>query len=197
MIDSRAREALQGAQTVAGNLLGRRLGLTPNQITITGVLLTGVATAFVIRGEFLVAGLVLIVGGILDFCDGAVAKVMGTSSTFGAFVDSVADRFSDALILAGLTWYFVREADDLFIAVTLAALVGAQLTSYIRAKAESLGYDCKTGILERAERMIGIMAGLLLGVLKPVLWVLAVGAAITVVQRLVHVTRQGRRHRST
>lgn len=194
MLDAKAREALRGFQHWTGAGLSR-IGFTANALTALGIAMTGVAAWLVLRGDFLAGGLVLIGGAFLDFCDGAVAKHRGTASTFGAFIDSVSDRVSDGAIFAALTWRAWSVGDQRIAAAALSALVLAQLTSYIRAKAESLGYDCKVGILERAERFILLCAGLLLSVLEVMLWAIVALAAVTVVQRLVHVHKQARDER--
>jgi CDP-diacylglycerol--glycerol-3-phosphate 3-phosphatidyltransferase len=134
----------------------------------------------------------LTVGGCLDFCDGAVARVKGTASKFGAFLDSVTDRFSDAFWFSAFTWFYFQDGNTRMAAVALAAYASGTLTSYIRAKAESLGYDCKVGLLERAERLILVCAGLILGFVEIMLWIVAVLGMVTVVQRLIHVGRQAK-----
>jgi hypothetical protein len=122
----------------------------------------------------------------MDTFDGAVARASGRSTPFGGFYDSVSDRISDGLILAGIAWYVVDRPRLLL--VTLAALVAAQVTSYVRARAESIDLECEVGILERAERAMLLMIGLLVAPLfEPVLWVLAIGGIVTVVQRVHHV----------
>ena len=194
MLDARAREALKGFSDWTGRTLSR-LGFTANSLTALGIALSAVAAWRIAEGAFLAAGLILTAGGCLDFCDGAVARVRGTASRFGAFLDSVTDRVSDALVFSAFTWFYFRGGDDLMAVVALAAYGGGQLTSYIRAKAESLGYDCKTGILERAERLILLCTGLILGFVEVMLWAVAVLSVVTVVQRLVHVARQGRAER--
>jgi CDP-diacylglycerol--glycerol-3-phosphate 3-phosphatidyltransferase len=191
LLDAKAREALKGFSDWTGRLLSR-IGLTANILTAVGIGLSAVAAWRVADGAFLAGGLILTAGGVLDFCDGAVARVRGTASRFGAFLDSVTDRFSDAFVFSALIWYYFRGGDELAAVVALAAYGGGQLTSYIRAKAESLGYDCKVGILERAERLILICSGLILGYVEIMLWVVAGLSLVTVVQRLVHVARQGR-----
>jgi CDP-diacylglycerol--glycerol-3-phosphate 3-phosphatidyltransferase len=191
LLDAKAREALKGFSDWTGRTLSR-VGLTANILTALGVGLSAVAAWRIARGAFLAGGIVLIIGGVLDFCDGAVARARGTASRFGAFLDSVTDRFSDAFVFSALLWYFFRAGNERVAIVALAAYAGGQLTSYIRAKAESLGYDCKVGILERAERLIVICTGLILGFVEIMLWVVAVLSVATVVQRLVHVGRQGR-----
>lgn len=196
MLDAKAREALRGLSDWTGRLLSR-LGFTANSLTALGIALSGLAAWRIADGAFLAGGLILTAGGCLDFCDGAVARFRGTSSTFGAFLDSVTDRFSDVFAFSGFAWYYFQQSDESMFAVTLAAYGGAVLTSYIRAKAESVGYDCKVGLLERAERLIAINVGLILssfanGLIEIALWAVAVLGVVTVVQRLVHVARQGR-----
>jgi CDP-diacylglycerol--glycerol-3-phosphate 3-phosphatidyltransferase len=196
VLDAKAREALKGLSDWTGWTLSR-LGFTANILTALGIALSAVAAWRIARGAFLSGGLILTAGGCLDFCDGAVARVQGTASKFGAFLDSVTDRFSDAFAFSAFAWYFFTAGDDRVAVVALAAYAGGTLTSYIRAKAESLGYDCRVGILERAERLIAINAGLILSafwlpLVEIALWIVAVLGAVTVVQRLVHVARQGR-----
>ena len=194
MLDAKAREALQGFSNLMGRALAR-LGFTANIITTIGIVLVAFAAWRIADGGFLVAGIILAIGGFLDFCDGAVAKVRGTTSRFGAFFDSVSDRLSDALVFSALAWFYFAGSDDLMFGVTLAAYGGAQLTSYIRARAESLDYDCRVGILERAERLILLCVGLILGFEEIMLWAIASLGLVTVVQRLVHVARQARADR--
>lgn len=193
MLDARAREALQGLQRWTGRTL-TRAHLSADALTLLGVVLTAVGAWRIADGGLRSAGIILAFGGVLDFCDGAVAQVQGTSSRRGAFLDSVTDRVSDALIFSALTWFFlVTSPDATMAAVALAAYGLAVLTSYIRAKAESLGFDCKVGILERAERLIVLIVGLILTfLLEPLLWILLVLSAVTVVQRFVHVSKQAR-----
>lgn len=191
MLDARAREALDGLYRWTGRTFAR-LGFTADSLTVLGIALTAVAAWRIAYGAFLAGGLILIGGAVLDFCDGAVAKARGSASTLGAFKDSVSDRLSDGLIFGSLLWFFFTDGDELIAGVTLAAFVLAGMTSYIRAKAESLGYDCRVGILERAERLIALCTGLILGFVEIMLWAIAVLGAVTVGQRIVHVFRQAR-----
>lgn len=191
MLDARAREALEGVYNLTGRALAR-VGFTADALTMLGIALTGVAAWRIAYGAFVAGGIILIAGAVLDFCDGAVAKARGSASTLGAFIDSVSDRVSDALVFGALLWFYFTERNELLMGVTLLAFVLAGLTSYIRAKAESLGFDCKVGILERAERLILLCVGLILGFVQIVLWGIAVLGAVTVAQRVAHVFRQGR-----
>lgn len=164
-----------------------RTGISPNALTSLGLVLTAIAALLVAFDRWLLAGLALVLGGLMDVLDGAVARATERSTPFGAFYDSVSDRISDGLILGGIAWA-VRDQPRL-LALALAALVAAELTSYVRAKAEAIDLACTVGILERAERAVAIMLALLLHpwVFEPVLWLLAVGGVVTVIQRIHHV----------
>lgn len=164
-----------------------RTGVTPNQLTTLGLVLTTVAAGLAATGRYVEAGLVLVVGGAMDTFDGAVARATGRSTPFGSFYDSVADRISDGLMLGALALGLRDEPRLLLVAVV--ALVAAEVTSYVRARAEAIDLDCSVGILERAERALLIVIALLWhdSLLVPVLWVLAVGGVVTVIQRVHHV----------
>jgi CDP-diacylglycerol---glycerol-3-phosphate 3-phosphatidyltransferase len=170
----------------AGRVLART-GISPNVITTLGLLLTAGAAFLVATGELVLGGWLLVAGGLMDTFDGAVARAAGRSTPFGGFYDSVSDRVSDGLILAGLAWY-LRDEPRLF-ALTLVALLAASVTSYVRTKAESIDLDCSVGIMERAERAILLVVALIFHrwLFEPVLWLLAVGGAVTVIQRVHHV----------
>ncbi len=163
------------------------VGITPNQITTMGIVLTGVATWFVANDEPFIAGWILVAGGLMDTFDGATARAGGRSTPFGGFYDSVSDRISDGIILAGIAWW-VGDQPRLFV-LTMMALVAAQVTSYIRAKAEAIDLTCSVGVMERAERAIVLMFGLVFSewLLEPVLWLMAIGSTVTVAQRIHHV----------
>nr|WP_274388218.1 CDP-alcohol phosphatidyltransferase family protein [Salsipaludibacter albus] len=164
-----------------------RLGLTPNVLTTMGLILTAVGAGFVVAGSPVAGGWILVAGGLMDTFDGAVARATGRSTPFGGFYDSVVDRLSDGIILAAIAWW-LRDMPRLF-ALTVTALVAAQVISYVRARAESIDLECSIGIMERAERAILVMVALIFNrwLLEPVLWVLAVGGVVTIVQRVHHV----------
>ena len=169
--------------------LGRglaRLGVGPNTLTTVGLLITA-ASAFVIAsGRPMLGALVLFIGGSMDALDGSVARASGRSTPFGGFYDSVSDRISDGVVLAGVAWW-VADRPRLLL-LTLASLVLAEVTSYVRARAESIDLECEVGVIERAERGIILLVGLLVEpLLEPVLWLLALGGAVTVAQRIHHV----------
>jgi CDP-diacylglycerol--glycerol-3-phosphate 3-phosphatidyltransferase len=163
-----------------------RIGARPNTLTTLGLLLTAAAALSVANGRAVLAGLLLLLGGAMDTLDGAVARASGRSTPFGGFYDSVSDRISDGMILAGIAWA-VSDRPRLLL-LTLVALVLAEVTSYVRARAESIDLECAVGVLERAERALLLILGLLIAPLfEPVLWLLALGGLVTVVQRVHHV----------
>jgi CDP-diacylglycerol--glycerol-3-phosphate 3-phosphatidyltransferase len=169
----------------------RHSGLSADHFTAAGLVLAS-ATAVAVGSGRLGLGLVLLVLTALpDMLDGAVAKATGTASPRGAFFDSVADRVSDSLVLGGFGWYLAGEDGGRAAMLPFAVLALSTLISYQRAKAESLGYSAKGGLMERAERIIALGVGLAFPVLLvPVLWLMVVLTAVTAVPRFAKVWRQ-------
>lgn len=175
-----------------------RLGLTPDSVTVIGTV--GVSTAALVlypRGALLAGSLVIALFVLADSVDGTMARLSGRSSRWGAFLDSVLDRVSDAAIVGGLTLWFVAEGSTWGVPLSLAALVLGQLVSYTRARAEGLGAQASVGLAERAERLIIVLVaaaavgmGLPAVVLVAAMGVLVVLSTITVGQRVVAVWRQ-------
>lgn len=165
-----------------------KVGLTPNAITTVGLLGTVVGMGLLLLGRPVLGGWIVAAACILDAFDGTVARLTGTSSQMGAFYDSVADRVSDATIFAACAW--VARDEPWVFAGVMVALATALITSYIRAKAESLGWDATVGIIERPERIAIILPAVGYGFLGIGAWVLAVGGLITIGQRLAAVYRQ-------
>lgn len=175
-----------------------RLGVQPDALTVAGTL--GVvlgALVFFPRGHFFVGTAIVFVFVLTDLLDGAMARRLGTSSRFGAWLDSTCDRVADGAIFGGLLlWYSGGGDSAVLAAVTLFCLVAGSVVSYAKARAEGLGLRCDVGLAERAERLIlvllgTLLAGLGLGAALPVLlWVLALATAVTVGQRLLEVRRQ-------
>jgi CDP-diacylglycerol--glycerol-3-phosphate 3-phosphatidyltransferase len=164
-----------------------RIGVTPNWLTFFGLVTTLFGVVAVLRyGR--VGAFVLALGTATDAFDGSVARLRSSASRFGAFYDSVTDRVSDAAILGAAVW-LVRD-DPVLFGVAMVALAGAQLTSYVRAKAESLGWTATVGVIERPERMAIIVLGIGFDLLAPALWLLAIGSLVTVAQRLRAVLSQ-------
>lgn len=163
-----------------------RLGVGPNTLTTFGLVLTVAAAIAVADARYVLGGALLFLGGSMDALDGAVARASGRATPFGAFYDSVSDRIADGVILAGLIWSVSTQPRLALPA--LIALVAGQVTSYVRARAEAIDLDCSVGILERAERGILLLLGLLIApALELVLWLLAIGGVITIAQRVHHV----------
>jgi CDP-diacylglycerol--glycerol-3-phosphate 3-phosphatidyltransferase len=180
----------------AGRAL-QRVGIGANAITLFGLLLQVVVAYFIVEGRLVLAGLIAIVAAFADAFDGAVAKAAGTASKWGALLDSTTDRVADALFFLPVAWLYAAspdppQANQKWVAtLALVAMVLGFLVSYIKARAEGLGYDCNVGIAERAERLILIIAALILNFMLPlILGVLATLSLITVIHRLVHVRRQ-------
>lgn len=190
-----------GVRRIAARSMSRlaRSRVTPNALTAAGVLLCtagAIVVYFEDRGElaaFWVGAALFIVGSILDILDGALARTSGKATPFGAFVDSMTDRVSEGVMLASIALVFMREGNQVALAFTFAAAVGSFLVSYARAKAEILGLRGDVGLGSRAERVVVISAGLILapwGALQWAIYLLAVTAWLTVIQRLLHVRRQ-------
>jgi CDP-diacylglycerol--glycerol-3-phosphate 3-phosphatidyltransferase len=186
---------------VADPLVNRLLawGVTPDAVTATGTLgVVAAALAFFPGGPLLVGTLVITFFVLTDTIDGALARKRGTSSRFGAWLDSTCDRVADGAVFGGLAlWYAGKGDDDVLLAVTLFVLVASLVVSYEKARAEGLGMSCDVGIAERPERLIIVLVatGLVgLGVpdvlLAVALWLLAALTAVTLVQRLREVKRQ-------
>lgn len=195
MLDSKLRGIWDTYTRPVGRGLART-GLSPNAVTALGVLIQGGAAVAIVRGDLLAAGLVSIVAAIFDVLDGAIAKATGRASKFGALLDSTTDRLADSLFFLPLAWLYgiapdtAAREDHLVAGLAMVALVLGFLVSYVKARAEGLGYDCKVGIAERLERLAIMIVGLLFDVVFVALVVLTILSAITLVQRVVHVRKQ-------
>jgi CDP-diacylglycerol--glycerol-3-phosphate 3-phosphatidyltransferase len=190
MFDGRFRVPIERAVKPVGNGL-RRTGLSPDHLTIIG-LVVAVAAAVVIGTGHLIGGFLLVVlAAVPDLLDGALAKASGAASQRGAFFDSVADRVTDALLFGGVAWYVGDRYGAHSVMVPFAILALSSLISYQRSKAESLGLSAKGGLMERAERIIVLCFGLVFNsILMPTLWVMLALSVITAVQRFVKVWTQ-------
>jgi phosphatidylglycerophosphate synthase len=171
--------------------LAKKFPFSPNVLTVAGFLIT-VAAAFVIPINLRLGGVLILLGGLCDMSDGVLARVTGRTSRFGAFLDSLLDRYSDALIFLSLAWYLAGTGDHMGAFVSIGTMVGALLVSYARARGEGLGIpSCKAGLMERPERMILLIFATLTGWLVPVLWLMFALTHITVIQR-AHVIWKAR-----
>lgn len=174
-------------------LLLAKAHITPNALTLLGVLGSAGAATLLARGQFLAGGIVVLAAGALDILDGALARATGQVTRFGAVFDSVMDRVSEAAILFGLLYYYTdRDAREESLLI-FAALAGSMLVSYIRARAEILGLPLREGLFTRAERVIIIGVGSMIDQVRIALWILAVLANLTALQRLYLVWRKTRK----
>ncbi len=184
------------AQSLAGWLSA--LPITPNQVTVAGMLVVFVAAALIGTDHLLAAGLVLAFGASFDILDGALARVTQRSYPYGAFLDSTTDRYAEASIYLGLVVYYVGQPNGRTAVVGgLLALIGSFSVSYVRARAQSLGFKCDTGLFARPERIVVTIIGLLFAgpVLFLVIWALAVLTNFTALQRIWEVWGQARAER--
>lgn len=190
MFDGNFRANTDKALMPIGRSL-QRAGVSPNAVTAAGVAMAGGCAVAIALGNFPLAVLLLLLTGLPDALDGAVAKAAGVAGPRGAFLDSTSDRLSDALLFAGAAWYLGGTDNPRMAMLPFAVYIAASLVSYQRAKAESLGYDAKGGLMERAERFIVLGFGLLFSPLFVyTLWVMLVLTSITAVMRFVKVWKQ-------
>jgi CDP-diacylglycerol--glycerol-3-phosphate 3-phosphatidyltransferase len=190
MFDGRFRAPIERAVKPVGDTL-RRTHLTPDQLTVAGLVLAVVASVTIALGYLTLGLLFVVLAAVPDLLDGALAKATNNSSQRGAYFDSVADRVTDMLLFGGVAWYFAADDRGVLALLPVAVMAVSALISYQRAKAESLGLDAKGGLMERAERIILLCLGLLFPVLLvPILWLMLVLTAVTAVQRFVKVWRQ-------
>lgn len=178
----------QALQPLAQALVRRHV--TPNQVSILGMLLNLLAAALIVSGNPIAAGIVFVIAGLLDLLDGALARLGHSASPRGAFLDSTLDRISEGLVFAAIAYVLASRGGATEAALVVLVLLGSVLVSYTRARAEALGVECKVGLATRAERVILIAVGLLFGVLTPVLYVLLALTAITVAERIFHTLNQ-------
>jgi len=177
----------------------RDSAITPNMLTLFGLAITTLGAGLVAIGQVFLGGCVLLFAGLFDIFDGALARASGKVYRYGAFLDSTVDRYSEGVVYLGILVYFLGHHLTLEPILVLTALAGSFLVSYVRARAQSLGFRCEAGILARPERVVIIVAGLLLeplptswSTLTIALWILAIGTNVTAVQRVWEVWRQNR-----
>jgi CDP-diacylglycerol--glycerol-3-phosphate 3-phosphatidyltransferase len=173
-----------------------RIGMTPDWITVAGFLGHVGASILAAYGYFTWAGVLIGLTAPLDALDGALARLQGSSSKWGAFLDSTLDRFSEAVLLLGVLIYFAQRAQTLVVVAVFAAFVGAILVSYTRARAEALGFDCKVGWFSRLERYLVLTPALLFQIPQIGMYILAIFANFTAMQRMHHVWRQAQNQKS-
>jgi CDP-diacylglycerol--glycerol-3-phosphate 3-phosphatidyltransferase len=192
---SSIRQALSSYVEAPGARVLIRLGLSPNAITLVGLAGAAGAAVLVSQSLLLWGGIAMILASGLDMFDGAVARSTGRVTKFGGLLDSIVDRISEAVVLIGLLAHFLRESDDTGALLAAAAMATSFMVSYVRARASGLNVDCEVGVLTRVERVVLLSACLVVGewwamAIPLALGIIAVLAAVTAVQRIVHVRNE-------
>lgn len=165
------------------------LGLMPNTMTLLGLFGNIIGAYFLARGDIQIGGIIVLLMGPIDALDGTMARLRGMTGNFGAFVDSVTDRYSELVIFLGLLYYFSRQGNTTAVALVYFAAAGSVMVSYVRARSQSLGWDTKVGILTRMERYLVLAPSLIFNIPIAGLWILAVLANLTALQRIMDVRR--------
>jgi CDP-diacylglycerol--glycerol-3-phosphate 3-phosphatidyltransferase len=174
--------------SVLKKFLGQEVN--PNLFTFLGFFATLTASLFIIKEFWLLAGLGIVLSGLFDLFDGAIARNLGKVTAFGGFLDSVLDRYSDLLLLLAFLINYLKRGDSSLVILTSWVSIGTVLIPYIRARAEALQIPCNIGLMERAERIILLSAGALFNWMEPILWVLAILTHFTVLQRIFYVWKK-------
>ena len=168
----------------------QRVGISPNQLTVLGILLSG-ATAYLLSvGQFVPGGALLVLASALDLADGSLARLQGRATAIGALLDSTADRISEATIFLGLVWFYLSPRSISEVLLIFLALISSFMVSYLRARGESLGVDCNVGVMTRPERVLVLATGLLTGQVFVALVVIAAFSFLTALHRFWHVQNE-------
>jgi CDP-diacylglycerol--glycerol-3-phosphate 3-phosphatidyltransferase len=187
----RLRRIFKGILDPLGAFLNR-LGLAPNTITLLGLVGTAIGAFFISQGKMTIGGFVLLISVMVDALDGTMARLRGESSDFGAFVDSVSDRYAEFITFGGLLYFFITKENYPGVVITFAATAGSVLVSYVKARAEGLGFDARVGILTRVERYLVLIPLLVFNQPFIAAILIALLGNITAFQRIFHVRTQGR-----
>ena len=167
-----------------------KLGLHPDTVTLLGLAGHAGAAYLAAIGKMSWAGVVILLTAPLDALDGAMARLKGNASKFGAFLDSVTDRYAEMFIFGGLLLYYIHLEDTLGCILVYLSVAGSIMVSYTRARAEALGFTAKIGIFSRVERYLVLIPALLFQIPRIGLWILAIFTNFTAIQRVIHVRRQ-------
>jgi CDP-diacylglycerol--glycerol-3-phosphate 3-phosphatidyltransferase len=167
-----------------------KLGLSPNQLTIIGLLLSGATAYLLANGQFVAGGILLMLASALDMADGSLARLQGRASDAGALLDSTADRVSEAVVFLGLLLFYINSSSLPEELLIFLALISSFMVSYLRARGEGLGVDCKVGVMTRPERVVVLAAGLLINQVVIALGIIAVMAFLTALHRFWHIQNE-------
>jgi CDP-diacylglycerol--glycerol-3-phosphate 3-phosphatidyltransferase len=185
------RVTFGGLLSWIGNKLVK-LGVHPNWLTAMGLVGTVIGAFFVTQGQFTIGGVIIMLMGLIDALDGPVARAKGEPEDFGAFVDSVTDRYIELSVFGSLLWYYVSLNDLRASVLIFLAAFGSLMVSYVRARAQSLGFEAKVGLMTRVERYLVIGPSILFSIPLVGISIVAIFANITAVQRIIHVRRESR-----
>lgn len=188
-LSDRSRVIFKGILDPIGAFFNR-LGIYPNTMTLIGVAGNIVAAVLIALGHLTVGGILALIMGLVDTVDGTMARLRGMTSEFGAFVDSVSDRYSELFIFGGLLYNYLQKGDWLSVLAIYLAASGSVLVSYVRARAASVGMDTKIGFLGRFERYLVLAPAIILRIPMVGVWIIAIFANITALQRIFDVRRQ-------
>ena len=192
MLSDWARRWTKKLRMAIARVLGF-LGFSPNGLTILGYLVHLPVMYVLATGRLQLGGVLVALAGLIDTLDGALARETGQDSQFGAFLDSVSDRYSEGTVLFGLFLWYLGTGARLELALIFIALLGSLMVSYARARAEALGFECKVGLLTRLERVGLIVVGLVVQRVQLMLWAMAIFTNVTAIQRIYHVWRHSGR----
>ena len=192
MVTDWARRWTKKLRMAIARVLGF-LGFSPNGLTILGYLVHLPVMYVLATGRLQLGGVLVALAGLIDTLDGALARETGQDSQFGAFLDSVSDRYSEGTVLFGLFLWYLGTGARLELALIFIALLGSLMVSYARARAEALGFECKVGLLTRLERVILIAVGLVVQRVQLMLWAMAIFTNVTAIHRIYHVWRHSGR----
>jgi CDP-diacylglycerol--glycerol-3-phosphate 3-phosphatidyltransferase len=166
-----------------------RAHVRPNHLTVVGLGVSILAACALAQGRLRVGAVLLVLAGLFDFFDGSLARLANSVSAFGAFLDSVVDRYSDLVVLLGVVLYYHHVPDTTGVLLTMITMVGTIMISYTKARAQSIGLPCEIGLMERPERLIVLIAGATFNLLTPAMVVLAVLTNVTALQRIFYTRR--------
>ena len=168
------------------------LHLRPNHLTVLGLGVSLLAAVSFARGRERWGAALLVLSGLFDFFDGSLARLSGQVTPFGAFLDSVIDRYSDLVVLVGILLLFTRLGRRTEVLLALLVLIGTVMVSYTKARAQAIGVTCEIGLMERPERQLVLILGGLFHLMTPALWILAVLVNLTAIQRILYTRRVSR-----
>jgi CDP-diacylglycerol--glycerol-3-phosphate 3-phosphatidyltransferase len=171
-----------------------RIGILPNTMTLLGLVGHTFGALFLFQGKMFIGGMIILAMAPIDALDGTMARLREEPSDFGAFVDSVTDRYSELVIFLALIIFYSQQGEWLNCSVVYMAAAGSVLVSYVRSRAESLGYEAKVGILTRLERYVVLVPSLIFNIPLVGLWIVAVMANFTAIQRIIYVRKQAKAH---